>query len=270
MGRRATVQLQKIQVYKSFNISKYQILVCIQYKDTALNAYNKGVAYIPYAPKKDEKDDKPNALRKSPAIVFKNPKGKAPFIVRTDPTPPQTSAQSSPPGTPMPDDYLEIDDEFNLPISLAIIILMIYLLVGAIIFWSTERWTLLQAFYFVFISMSTIGFGDYVPSNQNLMLAAFIYLLFGLALTSMCINVVQIKLSATFQRAKIMVGESIGLDVEQIMAEEVAAENKEKEKERSRDRSIDKTSKEGIDKVLEEGSAERTDNKAKSKKPLNK
>ena len=119
--------------------------------------------------------------------------------------------------------------------------------------------------------MSTIGFGDYVPSNQNVLLAAFIYLLFGLALTSMCINVVQIKLSATFQRAKVLLGDSIGLDVQQIMAEEMAAENKEKEKDKSRDTSIDKTSKgskeSSVEKILE-----KTDPKTqtKPKKAVNK
>ena len=246
--------------------------------DTALtkgkDAINKGVAYIPYVPKSKDTTDKTAAkssgIRKAPTIVLKDPRLKTPYIIRTDPTPPQTSAQSSPPETPLPDDVMEIDDEFNLPITLALLILMLYLLIGAIIFWSTERWTLLHAFYFVFISMSTIGFGDYVPSNQGLLLAAFIYLLFGLALTSMCINVIQIKLSATFQRAKLLVGESIGLDVEQIMAEEIAAEakdkEKEKEKDKSRDPSVDKTNAT----ISKESSVDRSDNKSKAKKGVNK
>ncbi|CAG2113205.1 unnamed protein product, partial [Medioppia subpectinata] len=194
----------------------------IKYMDTAVGAINRGIAYIPYVPKSskdnnEKQNDKSIGLSKSPAVVFKNPGKKGPFIVRTDPTPPQTATASTPPVTPLPEDFLDIDDEFDLPITLAILILIIYLLIGAVIFWSSEKWSLLHAFYFVFISMSTIGFGDYVPSNQNVLLAAFIYLLFGLALTSMCINVVQIKLSATFQKAKLLVGETIGLDVQQIM-----------------------------------------------------
>ena len=120
----------------------------------------------------------------------------------------------SPPETPMPMmiNFEEIDEEFNLPVSLALTILMLYLLLGAIVFWSSEQWTLLHAFYFVFISMSTIGFGDFVPSRVNVLLYAFIYLLFGLALTSMCINVIQEKLASTFERARLTIGESIGLD----------------------------------------------------------
>jgi hypothetical protein len=130
---------------------------------------------------------------------------------------------------------------------------------GAIIFWTSERWTLLRAFYFVFISMSTIGFGDFVPTKLSVTLAAFIYLLFGLALTSMCINVVQEKLKSTFQRAKMTIGETIGLDVQQIMEAELAAEQKEKD--RSRDTSADKSNQ------SKESSVEKLDNK-KSKKSL--
>ena len=59
---------------------------------------------------------------------------------------------------------VEVDDEFNLPVSLALFILLAYLLIGAIMFVITEGWTYFNAFYFVFISMTTIGFGDLVPS----------------------------------------------------------------------------------------------------------
>lgn len=124
------------------------------------------------------------------------------------------STASLTPDTPMPVmlDFDEMDDEFNLPISLALFILMLYLFLGAILFWTFERWTLFQAFYFVFISMSTIGFGDFVPTKFNVLLCAFMYFLFGLALTSMCINVIQEKLSSTFEKARVTIGESFGLD----------------------------------------------------------
>ena len=59
---------------------------------------------------------------------------------------------------------VEVDDEFNLPVSLALFILLAYIFIGAIMFVITEGWTYFNAFYFVFISMTTIGFGDLVPS----------------------------------------------------------------------------------------------------------
>jgi hypothetical protein len=67
-----------------------------------------------------------------------------------------------PPGTPAISTF-EVDDEFNLPISVAIVILLIYIFVGAVIYWMWETWSFFESFYFVFISMSTIGFGDFVP-----------------------------------------------------------------------------------------------------------
>jgi hypothetical protein len=63
----------------------------------------------------------------------------------------------------------------------------------------------------VYISLTTVGFGDYVPQSPILMIAASIYILFGLALTSMCINVIQEKLSQSLERAKERLGARIGL-----------------------------------------------------------
>lgn len=45
------------------------------------------------------------------------------------------------------------------------------------------------------------------------MMASMVYLVFGLALTSMCINVVQEKLSDTFRQASAKIGATIGLHV---------------------------------------------------------
>lgn len=61
--------------------------------------------------------------------------------------------------------------------------------------------------------MSTIGFGDYVPQHPMRMMASIIYLIFGLSLTSMCINVVQVKLSDSFRHASAKIGATIGLSL---------------------------------------------------------
>ncbi|XP_046383677.1 potassium channel subfamily K member 18 isoform X5 [Ischnura elegans] len=123
------------------------------------------------------------------------------------------------PGTPAPSQF-EVDDEFNLPISVAIFILLLYIFFGATIYYSWEDWGFFESFYFVFISMSTIGFGDYVPQHPMYMMASIIYLVFGLALTSMCINVVQEKLSDSFRQASVKLGATMGL---QVTEEEEAA-----------------------------------------------
>ncbi|KAK3912850.1 TWiK family of potassium channels protein 18 [Frankliniella fusca] len=128
---------------------------------------------------------------------------------------------SEPPATPAPSAF-EVDDEFNLPISVAIVILLIYLFVGASIYYIWESWGFFESFYFVFISMSTIGFGDFVPQHPMYMMASIVYLIFGLALTSMCINVVQEKLSDSFRQASAKIGATIGL---RIAEEEAASTN---------------------------------------------
>ncbi|XP_055926804.1 potassium channel subfamily K member 1-like [Argiope bruennichi] len=132
----------------------------------------------------------------------------------------------------------DVDDEFNLPVSLAILLLLTYMMMGAFIFTLWEPWTFFESFYFVFISMSTIGFGDYVPKHQMYMMATFIYLLFGLALTSMCINVVQEKLSATFEMAKLRIGTTIGLDANILMEEDILSEKSDTPDSRRRGSSV--------------------------------
>ncbi|XP_045455464.1 uncharacterized protein LOC123665164 [Melitaea cinxia] len=116
------------------------------------------------------------------------------------------------PDTPAPSVF-EIDDEFNLPISVAIFILVVYIIIGAVGYNFWETWNFFESFYFVFISMSTIGLGDLVPDHPMFMMASILYLVFGLALTSMCINVVQVKLSDTFKQASAKLGATIGLKV---------------------------------------------------------
>ncbi|CAG9569280.1 unnamed protein product [Danaus chrysippus] len=116
------------------------------------------------------------------------------------------------PDTPAPSVF-EIDDEFNLPISVAIFILVVYIIIGAVGYNCWESWSFFESFYFVFISMSTIGLGDLVPDHPMFMMASILYLVFGLALTSMCINVVQVKLSDTFKQASAKLGATIGLKV---------------------------------------------------------
>ncbi|KAJ8917878.1 hypothetical protein NQ315_010791 [Exocentrus adspersus] len=165
------------------------------------------------------------ATFRRPSVVVdpENPEG--------DPQPPLDSSgvpvTEETPTTPALSNF-EINDEFNLPISLALFILISYIFIGAVIYTFWEGWDFLASFYFVFISMSTVGFGDYVPKQVLCMLVSIIYLVFGLALMSMCINVVQEKLSDTFKKASTKLRASIGFQAEEDgSAVVVAAENVE-------------------------------------------
>lgn len=66
------------------------------------------------------------------------------------------------------DEVDTVDDNFDLPVSLALLILILYMAVGCIIYPIWEDWTYFEACYFIFISMTTIGFGDFVPQVKKM------------------------------------------------------------------------------------------------------
>src|SRR3569623_536158 len=52
-----------------------------------------------------------------------------------------------------------------------------------------ENWTYQESLYFTFISILTVGFGDYRPSPQNMM-TVLLVIMGGIMLTTMCMDVV--------------------------------------------------------------------------------
>ena len=93
-------------------------------------------------------------------------------------------------------------------------LLFIMMLPSAIFYLLEPQWTLLDAFYFVFISLTTIGLGDYIPGDspphlpyRNLYKTCVgLFLLFGLVLTSLTLTVFydipQLNLGLHLQRHK--------------------------------------------------------------------
>ncbi|KAK7068169.1 putative two pore domain potassium channel, partial [Halocaridina rubra] len=99
---------------------------------------------------------------------------------------------------PIPPDTSDADNRVPIPIVLAF--LASYLFVGALLFSWLEDWDVLDACYFCFITLSTIGFGDFVPGKslgfetreaQIKLVAGSLYLIFGLAVLAMSFNLVQ-------------------------------------------------------------------------------
>lgn len=43
---------------------------------------------------------------------------------------------------------------------------VLFVLIPTLVFQEIEQWTLLESIYFVVITLTTIGFGDYVAGNQ--------------------------------------------------------------------------------------------------------
>lgn len=52
------------------------------------------------------------------------------------------------------------------PIWLCVVLVLSYILFGAFLFSGWERWNYLDSAYFCFITLTTIGFGDFVPAQR--------------------------------------------------------------------------------------------------------
>lgn len=111
-----------------------------------------------------------------------------------------------------------VDDEFNLPVTVAIVLTFLYILLGALIYCQWEEWSYLEAFYFVFISVSTIGFGDVLPEHPKYFLLSSVYVLIGLSLVAMVINVIMEAMTMKLDRAQKNLAEiarTVGIGIEE-------------------------------------------------------
>ena len=97
----------------------------------------------------------------------------------------------------------ERNKKVGVPVLTILLIMICYLFAGMFIFSSLEKWSRLDAFYFCFTTLLTIGFGDLIPgstllnkngNNNNLYISA-LYIFVGLVLIAMSLNLVnhQIK-----------------------------------------------------------------------------
>ena len=92
-------------------------------------------------------------------------------------------------------------EEIDIPVYISLIMLLAYVLFGGLIFslWKQDKdFDFLVACYFSFITLSTIGFGDFVFGDKHgdneteldtgQLIGTGLYIFFGLAFLSMCID----------------------------------------------------------------------------------
>ncbi|KAK3587206.1 hypothetical protein CHS0354_030393 [Potamilus streckersoni] len=90
-------------------------------------------------------------------------------------------------------------EEVRVPIVVSLILMIWYVIFGAIMFSIWEKdWDMLIGAYFCFTTLSTIGFGDFVPGHQNedwndhaKQVSCALYVLLGMSLVAMCFELIQ-------------------------------------------------------------------------------
>ncbi|VDK71923.1 unnamed protein product [Litomosoides sigmodontis] len=95
----------------------------------------------------------------------------------------------------------ENDDYETFPIYGAILIIVVYIALCSFIFRIWEHWDYFTAFYFFFISLTTVGLGDEMPDHPHFACVFFIFFIVGLALVSMCVSSVQMEFEMRFMKA---------------------------------------------------------------------
>jgi len=103
--------------------------------------------------------------------------------------------------------YTDENQQVHVPIYVSLLLIGGYITVGALMFglWE-DNWTFLIGSYFCFVTLSTIGFGDFVPgssldptSAQEKLILCSLYLIFGLALLAMCFDLMQEEVRNLFR-----------------------------------------------------------------------
>eukprot|EP00095_Tigriopus_kingsejongensis_P008156 maker-scaffold735_size104922-snap-gene-0.21 protein:Tk08156 transcript:maker-scaffold735_size104922-snap-gene-0.21-mRNA-1 annotation:"AGAP004717-PC" len=102
------------------------------------------------------------------------------------------------PEYPVEVDFYEVEDIWNkeVPVALCLVVVLAYVIGGSYLFSQSEGWTPLDSAYFCIVSLTTIGFGDFVPKTKRVDAEISIaicstYLLFGMSLLVMTFNLVQ-------------------------------------------------------------------------------
>ncbi|KAF6036553.1 KCNK18 [Bugula neritina] len=91
-------------------------------------------------------------------------------------------------------------DDVTVPVYLCLVVMAAYIVGGALLFSLWDQWEFIEGAYFCFVTLTTIGFGDYVPGIVNgysgkngteRLILCSLYVFFGLALIGMCIDLMQ-------------------------------------------------------------------------------
>uniref|UniRef100_A0A8C5Q391 Potassium channel domain-containing protein n=1 Tax=Leptobrachium leishanense TaxID=445787 RepID=A0A8C5Q391_9ANUR len=92
-------------------------------------------------------------------------------------------------------------DQLDVPIILIVLVVVAYIMFGAFILplWE-DKWTTMDAFYFCFVTLTTIGFGDIVPNHPNYFLLLSAYIVIGMAIMCMAFKLLQNRMLSFYKQ----------------------------------------------------------------------
>ena len=113
-----------------------------------------------------------------------------------------------------------------MPSATCLWVMIIYLIIGTILFAEWEGWSYIDSVYFCVTSLAKIGFGDFVPGrtdrntlnlylDENIIMdpemiqivqiklvITFIYILFGMAMVTMCFHLLKEDVMESIKRMR--------------------------------------------------------------------
>uniref|UniRef100_A0A4W5NET8 Potassium channel, subfamily K, member 18 n=1 Tax=Hucho hucho TaxID=62062 RepID=A0A4W5NET8_9TELE len=92
-------------------------------------------------------------------------------------------------------------DKLNVPLLLILVVVFAYILFLGLILplWEAEFDTF-DAYYFCFITLTTIGFGDIVPNHPKYFMLTFIFIITGMAIMSMAFKLGQSRIVSCYRQ----------------------------------------------------------------------
>lgn len=115
---------------------------------------------------------------------------------------------------PLPDDYAMWDftgigdsmDQLNVPLVLILVVVFAYILFGGLILplWETE-FDNFDSYYFCFITLTTIGFGDIVPNHPKYFMLTSVFIITGMAIMSMAFKLGQSRIVSCYRQGMLCI-----------------------------------------------------------------
>ena len=95
-------------------------------------------------------------------------------------------------------------------VQVSIVISLLWILGGSVTINLIERWTFLDSVYFIVMTLTTVGLGDFVPQTRAGAIFMVFYCMFGLGIIAVLVNAIAQFNAAVKNRAQHKAAEIVG------------------------------------------------------------